>query len=157
MKTTNYMRTLKVAASSILISGALFLLGSPLAHAALLTVGASSPPFGGFICADVRNASIVPLTPVQAFDCLGDLNEQFNFNGFTIFAMGGTRCLDVSGTLRVVSNTCTGSLTQTWSYFGGEIINENSGLCLDATTLANGTQLVTRTCNGARSQNWQIK
>ena len=157
MKMTNRMHTLKVAASSILISSAISLFGSPLAHAALLTVGASSPPFGGVVCADVRNASNIPGTAVQAFDCIGDLNEQFNFNGFTILAMGGTRCLDVSVTLRVVSTTCSGSPTQTWYYYNGEITNANSGLCLDATTMANGTQLVTNTCNGVRSQNWQIK
>lgn len=95
-------------------------------------------------------------TAVQAYDCLGDLNEQFEFNDFTIYALGLTRCLDVSGT-KVVSNTCTGAATQTWYYYGGEITNADSGLCLDATSLANSTQLVTNPCSGATSQTWQIK
>jgi len=159
MKTTSYMRTLKVAASSILISGAISLLGSPLAHAALLTVGASSPPYGGFVCADVRNASSTSGTPVQAFDCLGDLNEQFEFIGEQIFALGGTRCLDVSGSLTVVSNTCSSSsASQRWYFIDGEIVNIKYGDCLDATNMANNTQLVINQCNtSVRSQNWQIK
>ena len=156
-KTTSYMRTLKVTASSILISGALSLLGSPLAHAALLTVGASNPPYGGFVCADVRNASSAPGTPVQAYDCLGDLNEQFSFNGQKIYALGNTRCVDVSGGFLVVSNTCNSSATQNWYYYNGQIINPFYGECLDATTLANVTQLVINPCNSARSQTWQIK
>jgi hypothetical protein len=142
--------------SAALLSGLVSLLGSPPAHAALLTVGTSNHEFGGLVCADVKNASSTAGTAVQAYDCFGDLNEQFEFNGFTIYALGGTRCLDVSGT-KVVSNTCTGAATQTWYYYNGEITNANSGLCLDAMSLANGTQLVTNGCSGATSQNWQIK
>jgi hypothetical protein len=120
MKRLNYMCTLKAVVSAALLSGLVSLLGSPPAHAALLTVGTSNHEFGGLVCADVKNATTTAGTAVQAYDCFGDLNEQFEFNGFTIYALGGTRCLDVSGT-KVVSNTCTGAATQTWYYYNGEI------------------------------------
>jgi len=146
----------EAAASVALIGGLLLMALSTPARAALLTVGISNHEFGGAVCADIKGGSIATGTAVQAYDCLGDLSEQFEFNGFTIYAMAGQRCLDV-GRTGVVSNACTGAANQSWYYYDGEITNANSGECLDATTLANGVQLVTNPCNGKTSQNWQIK
>ena len=44
-----------------------------------------------------------------------------------------------------------------WEYNNGQIINAHSGLCLDATNMANGTQLIMNDCNGGTSQNWYLK
>jgi alpha-galactosidase len=156
------MRTLKAAGLAALASGAIGLLGSLPAHAAVLSVGSSNSTFGGIVCGDVQGGSLDSFTPVQAWNCNAAPNQQFEFNGTTIYTVGAQRCLDVyyagtaPGTI-VESFPCNGTGAQTWYYFNGELVNLNSGLCLDATNMADGTQLVINWCNGADSQNWQIK
>jgi hypothetical protein len=61
-----------------------------------------------------------------------------------------------AGTL-VDSYTCNGGSNQAWEYLDGAIYNPASDKCLDATNMANGTQLVINPCNGGTSQTWQIK
>jgi hypothetical protein len=156
-----YFRVLKAATFAALASGSLLLLG-PAAHVAVLSVGPSNPPYGGNVCADVNSDSQVSGTKVQAYDCAGGPNQQFQFIDETIYTVGGQRCLDVLGAGTapgsiVDSATCNGTAAQLWFYEWGEIYNPNSQKCLDATNMANGTQLVINPCNGSTSQNWQIK
>jgi len=132
----------------------------------LLTVGASGPPYGGYVCMDVGGDSLTVGETIQAWDCHGSGNQQYQLigvpNGSTIYALAGQRCVDVQGAgttpgTKVWSYSCNGTVAQVWNYIDGTLRNPNSGLCLDAGNMANGTQLIINTCNGAASQNWQIK
>jgi hypothetical protein len=161
------MRTLKTAAVfTAVVGGAILLLGAASPQAAVLTTGAAghpaNPPYGGYVCADVRGGSLAAGTPIQAFDCHAGANQQFVFNSFTIYALGGQACVDVSGAGKANGTPvqlwpCNGTVAQQWYYHNGEIFNPNSGKCLDALDLVNGRQLVIRTCDAAFGQNWQIK
>jgi Ricin-type beta-trefoil lectin domain len=156
------MRTLKAVVFTALASGTISLVGTPPAHAAVLSVGSSNGTFGGYVCADVRDGNLANLTPIDAFDCNAAPNQQFEFNGFTIYALGGQRCIDVAGAGRaagtpVDSYPCNGTVAQVWYYYNGEIYNPNSGMCLDAGNMSNQTQLYIYPCNRSISQNWQIK
>ena len=157
-----YIRTPKAIVFAALASGVVSLFGSLPANAAVLSVGPANGTGGGFVCADVRGGNIAIQTPVEAYDCHAGPNQQYEFNGRTIYALGGQRCLDIrggsvaAGTL-VDSYTCNGGSNQAWEYLDGAIYNPASEKCLDATNMANGTQLVINPCNGGTSQTWQIK
>jgi glucosylceramidase len=171
----NYARSLQTVVLAALTAGSLTLFGSPLAHAAVLSVGPTSGPFGGYVCADVAGGSLAAGTPVQDYDCNGAPNQQFEWGstqimdyGMPIYVLGGQRCLSAPanfnyvlpappGTL-VESDVCDGSPYQAWTYQNGAIqLGRGNGDCLDATNSTNGTQLVINRCNGAPSQNWLIK
>jgi hypothetical protein len=166
---------LRLAVFALLTYSSLSLLRAAPAGAFVLSVGPTSGPFGGYICADVRNGSLAPGTPVQAYDCNAEPNQQFEWNGSTIYTMGGQRCLEalvppdvLTGgpeppPYPVVSDICNGSPDQTWPLFfvfpGGSLSWNDFGFCLDATNMANGTQLVLNDCatNATSSQQWQLK
>jgi Ricin-type beta-trefoil lectin domain len=158
----SYIRALQVGLFAALTSGATALFCVPSAHAAVLSVGSTTGQFGGYVCADVTNGSLAAGTPVQAYDCNAEPNQQFELNGTTIYALGGQTCLDVpgfaTGSMAVQSNPCNFSASQVWFVYRGRIISATGfGTCLDATNMANGTQLVVNPCSGATSQQWQIK
>ena len=157
-----HSRAIRATVFAAMAGGSIALFGSLPARAAVLSVGSSNGSFGGLVCADVRGGSLTVPTTVQAYDCNAAPNQQFEFNGFTIYTVGGQRCLDVqnAGTAAgtpVQSYSCNGTAAQIWYYYNGEIYNPNSGKCLDATNMANLTQLVINPCDGATSENWQIK
>jgi len=158
---TRYLPTVLLTA---LASGSMAVLGASYAHAAVLSFGDfPGGVYGGDNCADVRAGSLDVGTPVDSFNCTAAPNQQFEFNGKTIYALGGQTCLDVAspdsnptpGTL-VDSYPCNGGPNQQWTYQNGEIINA-SGLCLDATSGGQNEQLVVNTCAAVASQQWQIK
>ena len=178
------MRTLRMAAIAALMSGPLLLFTSPPARATVLSVGTANKTFGGYVCADVAGGSFAIPTPANAFDCNAEPNQQFELvpiefsepsgttiAGFTIYAMAGHRCLGVRGGViaagtPVESQLCNAGAGQVWMYYGGTIglaatfVTGQTELCLDATNMANGTQLVVNKCVGfpsVTSQNWQIK
>ena len=158
----SFMRIRQVAAFAALTVGATALFGAVPARAAVLSVGSTTGPIGGYVCADVAGGNLAAGTPVNAFDCNAEGNQQFELNGTTIYAMGGQTCLDVpgfaTGSTAVVSNPCNFSVSQVWFVYKGRIINATGfGTCLDATNMANGTQLVVNPCSNATSQQWQIK
>jgi hypothetical protein len=157
-----------VVAAAVAIAGAgLTTFGASPTEAAVLSTGVpmsdgKRAEGGGTICADVADFKNADNVSVQAWPCNAAPNQQFELSGRTIFALGGQRCLDVSGGSKsprapVVSSTCTGHASQQWYYFEGTIVNQNSALCLDAPDLAQGTQLKTNLCVNLRSQQWQIK
>ena len=156
---------LKAVLATAVVTGAIALLGYSPARAAVLSFGTfPGDVFGGENCADVRGGSINIATPVDSYNCTAAPNQQFEFNGNTIYALGGQMCLDVAalndttptpGTL-VDSYLCNGGPNQQWTYEHGAIINE-SGLCLDATSGGQNHQLEVNTCSGVASQQWQIK
>jgi hypothetical protein len=158
----SYTRTFVVAALATLTSGSTALFGALPAYAAVLSVGSTRGPFGGYVCADVAGGNLAAGTPVNAYDCNAEPNQQYELNGTTIYAMGGQTCLDVpglaTGSTAVVSNPCNFSSSQTWYVLRGRIFSGTSfNRCLDATNMANGTQLVLNPCSNATSQQWQIK
>jgi hypothetical protein len=131
-------------------------------HAAMLTFGPPFQPFGGFRCADVGGGNIASGTVIVAYACNGAPNQQYEFNGETIYALGAQRCLDALGNgkvpgTKIDSATCNGTQAQAWYYYNGQVINFFSALCLDGGNGNNGTQLVINACNGSTSQQWQIK
>jgi Ricin-type beta-trefoil lectin domain len=159
-------RRLKVALLAAMASGSMALLGSSPAFAAVLSFGNfPGNVFGGNLCADVQAGTLANGTPVDAFSCTAAPNQQFEFNGLTIYALGGQKCLDIAipdnqtptpGTL-VDIYECNGGNHQKWIYMNGEIINI-SKLCLEGSTGANGAQLVVDTCDVTNpNQQWQIK
>jgi hypothetical protein len=161
------MRTLKTAAVfTAVVGGAILLLGAPTPQAAVLTTGAAghpaNPPFGGYVCADVRGGSLSAGVPIQAWDCHAGPNQQFEFNSLTIYALGAQACVDVSGGGTAAGTPvqlwpCNGTAAQQWYYYNGEIYNPHSGKCLDAQDMVNGRQLVINSCDAATGENWQIK
>lgn len=161
------MRPLKTAALLTAIAGGTVLLfGACPSEAAMLTTGAAghpaNGPFGGYVCADVRGGSLAAHTPIQAYDCHGGPDQQFMFNSYTIYALGGQACVDVSGAGTAAGTPvqlypCNGTVAQQWYYWNGEIYNPHSGKCLDALDMVNTRQLVINVCDGAISENWQIK
>ena len=74
-------------------------------------------------------------------------------------------CLDVEGAgtangTPVVSNPCNGGINQQFIYMNGQIVvytSINSPKCLDATDMANFTQIIINDCTESVSQQWQIK
>jgi Ricin-type beta-trefoil lectin domain len=107
---------------------------------------------------------------------LQPLQEQFEFYGTTMYAMGGQGCLDLlDGTdnpgTPVISTTCdSAAWSQAWTGplvgYGAQGLIVNDGepgavwsneLCLDATNEESGTQLVVNECSSAASQSWQLK
>jgi hypothetical protein len=159
-----YPRALQVALFTVLTCGSVALFGPRSARAFVLSVGPTSGFFGGYTCADVVNGSLTVNELVQAYDCNAAPNQQYEFNGFTIYALGGQRCLDVpgfaNGSLVVRSNLCNGSTTQRWYMGIGEIVNQGTDKCLDATKMTNGTPLVVSDCLSPKipiSQRWQVK
>jgi Ricin-type beta-trefoil lectin domain len=157
------MRKISLTAAAVAMTGAGLLAFDALpTEAAVLSVGAGSPPFGAATCADVALGSLTSGATVQAYDCLAGPNQQFEFYGLTIYALGGQRCLDVLGAgttpgTKVDSATCNGTAAQQFYYDEGQIVYAHAGLCLDAGSMNNGTQLIVNTCNSTSSQSWQIK
>jgi Ricin-type beta-trefoil lectin domain len=165
------MRKTFLVAAVAMTGACLLAIGASPTKAAILTVGAGlGPPYGGGTCADVRDANLAPGTPVQAFQCLGGPNQQFEIYGGTIYTLGGQMCLDVRGGgtapgTPVDSYTCNGTPAQQWDNFYGLLVYVHGNLCLDAGNMENSTQLVVNTCNfnstsqgwQSNSQQWQIK
>ena len=170
MNRSNCKRNLRFAVFAVLTCCSLSLFEGAPARAFVLSVGPTNGIFGGYVCADVTGGSLTPGTPVQAYDCNGAPNQQFEFSGFgfTIYAMGGQRCLEPlvpnggavpgGGPFPVVSDVCNGSANQTW-YFDESVCWNSTSFCLDATNMANGTQLVISysPLPVSPSQEWQLK
>jgi alpha-galactosidase len=160
---------MKLTGAALALAGSAFLASSTApASAAVFTVGSLGSPSeggGGSVCMDVNEDLLTPGNPVIAFHCHASGNQQFEFSGKTIYAMGGTRCINVKGALTAAgtpidSFTCNGHANQVWVYDrlnAGSIRNPVSGLCLDATTMADHVVLVINPCNGSAGQTWQIK
>jgi hypothetical protein len=139
----------------------LMALHPPPASALMLTNGSGyGPPYGGAVCADVTANDLTPGTKVQAWQCLGGPNQQFELYGLTTYALGGQRCLTAAATnpgSAVVSAVCNGSVEQQWFYVGGQIYGFDTAICLDAHNGTNGSPLTIEYCNGRNSQFWQLK
>ena len=127
------------------------------------TVGATGAITGyEGLCLDDRSASTTPGNPVQVYTCNGTAAQEWTYesNG-TIQTLG--ECLDVTGAgtangTLVDLYTCNGTVAQVWDpESNGELVNPNSGACLDDTGYGgSGTQVQIWACADTSNQQWTL-
>ncbi|HEY0777690.1 MAG TPA: ricin-type beta-trefoil lectin domain protein [Gemmatirosa sp.] len=123
------------------------------------------------VCADIKitastAAAPEPGTPLQAWQCHGGVNQQFQLqtNG-SITAYGGQLCLDVRSASpndgeRVAASRCLAGTTQKWTYTAaGQLQTATNGKCLDVSGARgeNGTKLIVWHCHGGSNQKWTVR
>ena len=163
------MRRSSVTVAVLITAVSLSTLDTSLTRAAVFSVGQPDGSIGNTVCMDVSGNNLginsdgsVTGVPVIVYDCHAGPNQQFQWagpHGNNIFALSGQRCLAVLGSPPVVvSSLCVlEAFEEQFIYQDGQIINLESGECLDATDLQNFTQLVANNCDGSATQQWQIK
>ncbi|GAA2833688.1 RICIN domain-containing protein [Kitasatospora sp. CM 4170] len=122
-------------------------------------------PVTGYVnkCLDVRGGSSSNGTPIQMWDCLGNVNQNWRIGSDgTIRAVG--KCLDVQGG-RTGNGTsvqiydCNGTGAQQWrARPDGAIVNPQSGRVLDVRgwDTANGALVQIWDFNGTANQLWHV-
>jgi hypothetical protein len=113
------------------------------------------------LCLDSRSASSADGNPIQVYTCNGTAAQSWTVNGSTLQVLG--KCLDVTaagtanGTL-VDLYTCNGTAAQVWqAQSNGELLNPNSGKCLDDTGFGgSGTQVQIWACAASSNQQWTL-
>jgi chitinase len=135
-----------------------------------ITGGSGGPPPPGAgpitgyqgLCLDDRSASTANFNPVQVYTCNGTNAQQWTVasNG-TLQVLGG--CLDVAGAgtangTKVDYYPCNGTAAQVWQHqSNGELVNPNSGKCLDDTGFGgSGTQVQIWACADSSNQQWNL-
>ena len=153
-------RFLALLGAIALITG----LGTAVAyHAQAATVGATGPIVGyQGLCLDDRSASTALFNPIQVYTCNGTNAQNWTVesNG-TLQVLGG--CLDVAGAgtangTKVDYYPCNGTAAQVWQHqSNGELVNPNSGKCLDDTGFGgSGTQVQIWACGDGTNQQWHL-
>ena len=124
----------------------------------------STGPVTGYegLCLDDRSASTADFNPIQVYTCNGTNAQSWtvNSNG-TLTVLGD--CLDVAGAgtangTLVDLYPCNGTGAQSWTHeSNGELVNTNSGKCLDDTGFGgSGTQVQIWACADSSNQQWNI-
>jgi chitinase len=124
----------------------------------------STGPITGYegLCLDDRSASTADFNPIQVYTCNGTNAQSWtvNSNG-TLTVLGD--CLDVAGAgtangTKVDLYPCNGTGAQSWTHqSNGELVNTNSGKCLDDTGFGgSGTQVQIWSCADSSNQQWNI-
>jgi len=124
----------------------------------------STGPITGYegLCLDDRSASTADFNPIQVYTCNGTNAQDWtvNSNG-TLTVLGD--CLDVAGAgtangTLVDLYPCNGTGAQSWTHeSNGELVNTNSGKCLDDTGYGgSGTQVQIWACADTSNQQWNI-
>jgi chitinase len=124
----------------------------------------ASGPITGYegLCLDDRSASTADFNPIQVYTCNGTDAQDWtvNSNG-TLTVLGN--CLDVAGAgtangTLVDLYPCNGTGAQSWVHqSNGELVNTNSGKCLDDTGFGgSGTQVQIWACADSSNQQWNI-
>ena len=154
-------RLLSILASVALVFGVATAVATyHVQPAAAATTGAITGYEG--LCLDDRSASTALFNPIQVYTCNGTSAQQWTVgSGNTLQVLG--MCLDVNaagtanGTL-VDLYTCNGTAAQVWQpQSNGELINPNSGKCLDDTGFGgSGTQVQIWACADSSNQQWNI-
>src|ERR1700731_1650305 len=130
--------------------------------------GGNPPPGSGPItgyqglCLDDRSASTANFNPIQVYTCNGTNAQQWTVESNNTLQVLG-KCLDVdgagtaNGTL-VDLYTCNGTVAQVWQpQSNGELVNPNSGKCLDDTGFGgSGTQVQIWACADSSNQQWTL-
>ena len=121
-------------------------------------------PITGYqgLCLDDRSASTANFNPIQVYTCNGTNAQSWtvNSNG-TLTVLGN--CLDVAGAgtangTKVDLYPCNGTGAQSWVHqSNGELVNTNSGKCLDDTGFGgSGTQVQIWACADSSNQQWNM-
>jgi hypothetical protein len=135
--------------------------------AAYETSGASSTstgPITGYegLCLDDRGAITTDYNPIQVYTCNGTNAQQWTVESNNTLEVLG-KCLDVDGAGTANGTTvdlydCNGTGAQVWEpQSNGELINPNSGKCLDDTGYGgSGTQVQIWACADTSNQQWTL-
>ena len=121
-------------------------------------------PITGYegLCLDDRSASTANFNPIQVYTCNGTNAQQWTVaSGNTLQVLG--KCLDVDAAGTANGTTvdlyaCNGTGAQVWEpQSNGELVNPNSGKCLDDTGYGgSGTQVQIWTCADTANQQWTL-
>jgi chitinase len=129
--------------------------------------GGGSPtagPITGYegLCLDDRSASTANFNPVQVYTCNGTNAQQWTVESNNTLQVLG-KCLDVDAAGTANGTTvdlydCNGTGAQTWvPQSNGELLNPNSGKCLDDTGYGgSGTQVQIWSCADTSNQQWKL-
>ncbi|HEX4832272.1 MAG TPA: ricin-type beta-trefoil lectin domain protein [Trebonia sp.] len=114
------------------------------------------------LCLDDRSASTANFNPVQVYTCNGTSAQSWTVESNNTLQVLG-KCLDINaaGTTNGTSvdlYDCNGTAAQVWQHqSNGELINPNSGKCLDDTGYGGaGTQVQIWTCGDTSNQQWNV-
>jgi beta-glucosidase len=126
--------------------------------------GGATGPITGYegLCLDDRSASTANYNPIQVYTCNGTSAQQWTVeSNNTLEVLGG--CLDVNGAgtangTLVDYYPCNGTAAQVWEpQSNGELLNPNSGKCLDDTGFGgSGTQVQIWACADSSNQQWTL-
>jgi hypothetical protein len=165
MRLTKDSRIRDVRRRAVAVLGAVVLLaGFGVSAASVAQAAGGTGPITGYqgLCLDDRSASTAEYNPIQVYTCNGTNAQQWTVepNG-TLEVLG--MCLDVDaagtadGTL-VDLYSCNGTVAQVWQpQSNGELVNPNSGKCLDDTGYGgSGTQVQIWDCAGTSNQTWTL-
>ncbi len=121
-------------------------------------------PITGYegLCLDDRSASTANYNPIQVYTCNGTGAQQWTVESNNTLEVLG-KCLDVNGAgtangTLVDLYTCNGTVAQVWQpQSNGELVNPNSGKCLDDTGFGgSGTQVQIWSCTDGTNQQWTL-
>jgi chitinase len=114
------------------------------------------------LCLDDRSASTANYNPVQVYTCNGTNAQSWTVESNNTLQVLG-KCLDVdaAGTAdgtAVDLYDCNGTAAQSWvPQSNGELLNPNSGKCLDDTGYGgSGTQVQIWSCADTSNQKWTL-
>jgi hypothetical protein len=104
----------------------------------------------------LQDTGTAPGTAVELWTCYDNQAQHASIEAGNAIQINGL-CLDTSSS-QVVLNTCSGATSQAWTPSTGHtLVNQASGLCLNAASQANGTGLTTATCSSAnKNQQWWL-
>jgi predicted chitinase len=149
----------------VAVLGALALLaGFAVSTASVAQAASGTGQITGYqgLCLDDRSASTAEYNPIQVYTCNGTGAQQWTVGSNSTLQVLGM-CLDVAaagtanGTL-VDLYTCNGTGAQVWQpQSNGELVNPNSGKCLDDTGYGgSGTQVQIWDCADTSNQQWNL-
>jgi hypothetical protein len=153
-------RILAIAAAVALVFG----IGTVVAHHASAATVTASGAITGYqgLCLDDRSASTANFNPIQVYTCNGSNAQTWNIESDNSVQVLGM-CLDVNGAgtangTTVDLYTCNGTGAQQWvPQSNGELVNTNSGKCLDDTGFGgSGTQVQIWACADSSNQQWTL-
>ena len=139
--------------------------GVSLAVAPAASAATVTGPVTGYqgLCLDDRSASTANFNPVQVYTCNGTNAQNWTVDSTanTLQVLG--KCLDVNGAGTANGTTvdlydCNGTGAQMWvPQSNGELVNSNSGKCLDDTGWGgSGTQVQIWSCTDGANQQWSL-
>ncbi|MBR7830554.1 ricin-type beta-trefoil lectin domain protein [Actinospica sp. MGRD01-02] len=114
------------------------------------------------LCLDDRSASTANFNPIQVYTCNGTNAQSWTVESNNTLQVLG-KCLDVDAAGTANGTTvdlydCNGTAAQTWvPQSNGELLNPNSGKCLDDTGYGgSGTQVQIWSCADTSNQKWTL-